>query len=214
MMGRMSISVKTMDKNVGLISNCENIKDKRYDRVKSKPIDMYTSSSSTSSSSSSANQMLYYSSESSNDSPMPKRQKNFNYQSIIDSSQHQNNYEIEENQQNQLLINPPRQRQSANARERDRTHSVNSAFTSLRTLIPTEPADRKLSKIETLRLASSYISHLGTVLMAGSDQPCLRHHNHYPSDLNNSASKPVCTFCLSSVKKTLPNQMVRSVTFT
>ena len=45
--------------------------------------------------------------------------------------------------------------------------SVNFAFTTLRTLIPTEPADRKLSKIETLRLASSYISHLGTQLIAG-----------------------------------------------
>jgi hypothetical protein len=31
----------------------------------------------------------------------------------------------------------------------------------------TEPADRKLSKIETLRLASSYIAHLGTQLIAG-----------------------------------------------
>ncbi|CAF1570883.1 unnamed protein product, partial [Adineta ricciae] len=35
----------------------------------------------------------------------------------------------------------------ANQRERDRTHSVNSAFVELRHLIPTEPADRKLSKI-------------------------------------------------------------------
>jgi len=47
-------------------------------------------------------------------------------------------------------------------------YSVNSAFLMLRTLIPTEPADRKLSKIETLRLASSYISHLGTQLLAGT----------------------------------------------
>ena len=39
----------------------------------------------------------------------------------------------------------------ANMRERDRTQSVNSAFSSLRELIPTEPLDRKLSKIETLR---------------------------------------------------------------
>nr|CAD7449382.1 unnamed protein product [Timema bartmani] len=43
---------------------------------------------------------------------------------------------------------------------------VNSAFTTLRTLIPTEPVDRKLSKIETLRLASSYISHLQAQLVA------------------------------------------------
>ncbi|KAK7887119.1 hypothetical protein WMY93_026740 [Mugilogobius chulae] len=73
-----------------------------------------------------------------------------------------------------------RQRTAANARERDRTNSVNTAFTALRTLIPTEPADRKLSKIETLRLASSYISHLGNVLLLGEGlhdgQPC-----HAPS---------------------------------
>ncbi len=43
------------------------------------------------------------------------------------------------------LSSPPgevRQRTAANARERDRTNSVNTAFTALRTLIPTEPADR------------------------------------------------------------------------
>jgi hypothetical protein len=50
------------------------------------------------------------------------------------------------------------------------SYSVNSAFTVLRTLIPTEPADRKLSKIETLRLASSYISHLGAQLLAGRQE--------------------------------------------
>uniref|UniRef100_A0A8D2L6G2 Transcription factor 15 n=1 Tax=Varanus komodoensis TaxID=61221 RepID=A0A8D2L6G2_VARKO len=65
---------------------------------------------------------------------------------------------------------------AANARERDRTQSVNTAFTALRTLIPTEPVDRKLSKIETLRLASSYISHLANVLLLGDGcedgQPC------------------------------------------
>ena len=43
------------------------------------------------------------------------------------------------------VSSPPgeiRQRTAANARERDRTNSVNTAFTALRTLIPTEPADR------------------------------------------------------------------------
>lgn len=56
-----------------------------------------------------------------------------------------------------------RQRLVANARERDRTESVNHAFNLLRNLIPTEPRDRKLSKIEILRLASSYINHLDNV---------------------------------------------------
>ena len=72
----------------------------------------------------------------------------------------------------------PRPRNVANARERDRTQSVNSAFVHLRHMIPTEPADRKLSKIETLRLAASYISHLHTVLLVGLDcvdQPCIKH---------------------------------------
>ncbi|XP_053659088.1 transcription factor 15 [Anopheles marshallii] len=74
------------------------------------------------------------------------------------------------------------QRLQANARERYRTHSndrlaipsVNSAFNNLRQLIPTEPHNRKLSKIETLRLAKSYISHLIAVLVTGNSQrPCV-----------------------------------------
>jgi len=45
--------------------------------------------------------------------------------------------------------------------------SVNSAFNTLRLLIPTEPKNRKLSKIETLRLAKSYIGHLAATLLTG-----------------------------------------------
>ncbi|KAF7285892.1 transcription factor 15-like isoform X2 [Rhynchophorus ferrugineus] len=97
---------------------------------------------------------------------------------------------------------PLKQRSQANARERDRTHSVNTAFSTLRTLIPTEPKDRKLSKIETLRLASSYISHLGTQLMAGPiDQPCLRLIKMSDEDnASNTGKKQVCTFCISHKK--------------
>ncbi|XP_028673938.1 basic helix-loop-helix transcription factor scleraxis [Erpetoichthys calabaricus] len=103
-----------------------------------------------------------------------------------------------------------RQRSAANARERDRTNSVNTAFTALRTLIPTEPADRKLSKIETLRLASSYISHLGNVLLVGEacgdGQPChtttsFYHHSSPGRDSENSQPKQICTFCLSNQRK-------------
>lgn len=100
-----------------------------------------------------------------------------------------------------------KQRQAANARERDRTHSVNTAFTALRTLIPTEPADRKLSKIETLRLASSYISHLANVLLLGEDcrdgQPCLRYQSilHGPGAISAPSLRPICTFCLGNQRK-------------
>lgn len=105
------------------------------------------------------------------------------------------------------------QRQAANARERDRTHSVNTAFTALRTLIPTEPADRKLSKIETLRLASSYISHLANVLLLGDDcrdgQPCLRYQSilHGPAALSAASLRPICTFCLSNQRKLVSGQL-------
>ncbi|XP_047433004.1 transcription factor 15 [Mugil cephalus] len=108
-----------------------------------------------------------------------------------------------------LLPGVSKQRQAANARERDRTHSVNTAFTALRTLIPTEPADRKLSKIETLRLASSYISHLANVLLLGDEcldgQPCLRYQGilHGPAALSAPSLRPICTFCLSNQRKLL-----------
>ncbi|OTF79650.1 hypothetical protein BLA29_002953 [Euroglyphus maynei] len=57
-------------------------------------------------------------------------------------------------------------RMIANARERDRTESVNNAFNRLRRLLPTIPSNRKLSKIEILRLATSYIRHLNNICQA------------------------------------------------
>ena len=47
--------------------------------------------------------------------------------------------------------------------------SLNSAFSALRSRIPKVPADTKLSKIKTLRLASLYIQHLNKVLSAPAD---------------------------------------------
>ncbi|XP_031631328.1 protein twist [Contarinia nasturtii] len=55
------------------------------------------------------------------------------------------------------------QRVMANVRERQRTQSLNEAFASLRKIIPTLPSD-KLSKIQTLKLASSYIDFLYEVI--------------------------------------------------
>lgn len=55
------------------------------------------------------------------------------------------------------------QRVMANVRERQRTQSLNEAFNQLRQIIPTLPSD-KLSKIQTLKLATRYIDFLYTVL--------------------------------------------------
>ncbi|CAL8256327.1 transcription factor 15 [Gadus morhua] len=100
-----------------------------------------------------------------------------------------------------------KQRNAANARERDRTQSVNTAFTALRTLIPTEPVDRKLSKIETLRLASSYIAHLANVLLVeegqSDGQPCLGPavYTQGESGAKQPRRPTICTFCLSNQRK-------------
>ncbi|KAM9346823.1 helix-loop-helix protein 2-like [Symphorus nematophorus] len=51
-------------------------------------------------------------------------------------------------------------------RERVRVVAFNMAFAELRKLLPTLPPDKKLSKIEILRLAICYISYLNHVLDA------------------------------------------------
>lgn len=55
------------------------------------------------------------------------------------------------------------QRVMANVRERQRTQSLNEAFASLRQIIPSLPSD-KLSKIQTLQLATQYIEFLYQIL--------------------------------------------------
>ena len=57
-------------------------------------------------------------------------------------------------------------RLSANQKERRRTQNINIAFAELRRCIPNVPRDTKLSKIRTLRLATSYIGYLQEVLQA------------------------------------------------
>ena len=67
------------------------------------------------------------------------------------------------------VIRVVKRRNTANKKERRRTMSINNAFSELRDCIPNVPADTKLSKIKTLRLATSYISYLMAVLEAGPE---------------------------------------------
>ena len=62
------------------------------------------------------------------------------------------------------LTGVSKQRKSANARERSRVQVINSAFENLRELIPLSPTEKRPSKIETVRLAALYISHLTELL--------------------------------------------------
>ncbi|XP_015419022.1 PREDICTED: helix-loop-helix protein 2 [Myotis davidii] len=58
----------------------------------------------------------------------------------------------------------PHYRSAHATRERIRVEAFNLAFAELRKLLPTLPPDKKLSKIEILRLAICYISYLNHVL--------------------------------------------------
>jgi transcription factor 1a len=68
------------------------------------------------------------------------------------------------------------QREAANLRERKRMQSINDAFEGLRAHIPTLPYEKRLSKVDTLRLAIGYIGFLSELVKsnvgnANSQQP-------------------------------------------
>lgn len=58
---------------------------------------------------------------------------------------------------------------AANVRERKRMMSINSGFEELRVHVPTFPYEKRLSKIDTLRLAISYIALLRGMLASKVD---------------------------------------------
>ena len=58
-----------------------------------------------------------------------------------------------------------------NARERRRVKMVNDGFMRLRKHVPTDPKNKKLSKVKTLRLAIDYIKHLQQLLIDSSNKP-------------------------------------------
>uniref|UniRef100_A0A1I8JNL0 BHLH domain-containing protein n=1 Tax=Macrostomum lignano TaxID=282301 RepID=A0A1I8JNL0_9PLAT len=82
----------------------------------------------------------------------------------------------------------------ASFRERKRMFSINSAFEELRSHIPTFPYERRLSKIDTLRLAIGYIAFLRDVLdseFSSLDEfirqrPCTQHSS--AANIRSSAS--------------------------
>lgn len=74
------------------------------------------------------------------------------------------NQEIEGRHIGPPFVRVVKRRTTANKKERRRTQSINNAYADLRDRIPNVPADTKLSKIKTLRLATSYILYLIGVL--------------------------------------------------
>lgn len=60
------------------------------------------------------------------------------------------------------------QREAANLRERKRMQSINEAFEGLRAHIPTLPYEKRLSKVDTLRLAIGYIGFLSELVKSNA----------------------------------------------
>ena len=56
------------------------------------------------------------------------------------------------------------QRAAANLRERKRMQSINDAFEGLRLQLPTLPYEKKISKVDTLKMAIGYINFLTELL--------------------------------------------------
>ncbi|NWX83724.1 ASCL4 protein, partial [Nothoprocta ornata] len=101
-----------------------------------------------------------------------------------------------------------------NERERQRVRCVNEGYTRLREHLPKEFAERRLSKVETLRAAIGYIKHLQGLLdprpvgsggegapegaaaeMAGASSPgALRECNSDGESKTSSASSPYSEF--------------------
>ncbi|CAH2065048.1 unnamed protein product, partial [Iphiclides podalirius] len=99
-----------------------------------------------------------------------------------------------------------KRRTTANKKERRRTQSINTAFTDLRECIPNVPPDTKLSKIKTLRLATSYISYLLKVLEtdgepAGGFRAELHHTPPRRRTVDPSAQVRGCNFLQQATER-------------
>ncbi|XP_075210765.1 uncharacterized protein LOC142318113 isoform X2 [Lycorma delicatula] len=78
-----------------------------------------------------------------------------------------------------MLRSDPQGRRTGQERDRPPVKIINSAFDELRGHVPTFPYEKRLSKIDTLRLAIAYIALLREVLAADCDpltyvEKCLR----------------------------------------
>ena len=76
-----------------------------------------------------------------------------------------------------------------NERERYRVRCVNEAYESLRDCLPFDEDEKRLSKVETLRLAILYIRHLEAILRDERHIRCCRCFDEFQRQLIESESK-------------------------
>ena len=91
----------------------------------------------------------------------------------------------------------PSQRLAANIRERRRMVSLNTAFDRLRRRVPVFPHEKRLSRIQTLRLAITYISFM-TELLSGQDIETIMKQNQAANMTKPAVWQPYETGSTSS----------------
>ena len=77
---------------------------------------------------------------------------------------HHHQYQYQE--ETQQFLSP-----GCSRKERRRTENLNTAYNCLRDCLPNVPSDTKLTKIKTLKLATSYIDYLISILAQRDSQP-------------------------------------------
>ncbi|KAF2360861.1 Myc-type basic helix-loop-helix (bHLH) domain [Trinorchestia longiramus] len=103
-------------------------------------------------------------------------------------SDQENTLGLRRKKRRRCLLAQLQQRQAANLRERKRMQSINDAFEGLRAHIPTLPYEKRLSKVDTLRLAIGYISFLAELV--ANDRTASDAH-HRPSQVQQQPRKVV-----------------------
>ncbi|XP_011330452.1 pancreas transcription factor 1 subunit alpha isoform X2 [Ooceraea biroi] len=83
------------------------------------------------------------------------------------------------------------QRQAANMRERRRMQNINDAFEGLRAHIPTLPYEKRLSKVDTLKLAIGYINFLNELVRADKGNDPLSGNSGLSRCSNRDESKKI-----------------------
>lgn len=80
------------------------------------------------------------------------------------SSGHGAGHGLGSNKKTRRRVATMAQRRAANIRERRRMYNLNEAFDKLRRKVPTFAYEKRLSRIETLRLAITYISFMSELV--------------------------------------------------
>ncbi|KAK9888614.1 hypothetical protein WA026_000844 [Henosepilachna vigintioctopunctata] len=134
-----------------------------------------TSSGSTTGSSNSSDLFLY--DENSSDSALSNC--SFNSDQENSSGSNKDDVPFRHRRRNKCPQQQIQQRQAANLRERKRMQSINDAFEGLRSHIPTLPYEKRLSKVDTLKLAIGYINFLGELVRTdrNANTECFNGHN-------------------------------------